>query len=304
MESRALLAILLTLLPWASAFAGIRAGLLEFSPGHLTLLRFLAASATMLVYALIVKMPLPERRDWLPIFGLGFLGITCYHTFLNYGQVTVQSGPAALLIACGPVITALLSLFFFKERLSGLGWLGILVAFSGVAMIAAGNKGGLHIEAGALLVLLAALVTSIYFVFQRGIVKKYGPLRFTAYSIWAGTLPMLVFWPGFASEVQMASPQAFWVVIYLGVLPGGLSYLTWNYALSKVPASRVHSFLYINPILATVIAFFWLGEVPTTLDFIGGAVALVGVVIVNTLGKIGSSVPALRESREKRVGKE
>lgn len=287
MESRALLAIILTIIPWASAFVGIRAGLQEYSPGHLTLLRFLVASLVMLVYALLVRMPLPERRDWPALFVLGFLGITTYHTALNYGQVTVQAGPAALIIAVGPIFTALMSYFYLHERLSGLGWLGIAIAFSGIALIAVGKSGhGFSFDPNALLIVVSALVTSIYFVFQRPLVRKYNPLYFTAYSIWAGTLPLLLFWPGLVSELRTASAQATWSIIYLGVLPGGLSYFTWNYALSRVPPSRVTSFLYISPVLATLMAYLWLGEVPALLALVGGAVALVGVVVVNTLGRV------------------
>lgn len=286
-DSRAFLAIILTIIPWASAFVGIRAGLQDYSPGHLTLFRFLVASLVMLVYALLVRMPLPERKDWPAIFGLGFLGITIYHTALNYGQVTVQAGPAALIIAVGPIFTALMSYFYLHERLSLVGWLGIAVAFSGIALIAVGKSAnGLSFDPNALLIVLSAFVTSVYFVFQRPLVKKYNPLSFTAYSIWAGTLPLLVFWPGVVPELKSAAPAATWSIIYLGVLPGGLSYFTWNYALSKVPPSRVTSFLYISPVLATLMGYFWLGEVPTTLALIGGAIALVGVVVVNTLGKV------------------
>ncbi|WP_297852773.1 DMT family transporter [Meiothermus sp.] len=287
MDSRVLLAIALTILPWASAFAGIRAGLLDYSPAHLTLLRFLVASATMAVYALWVRMPLPERRDWPALFGLGFLGITTYHTALNFGQVTVKAGPAALLVAVGPVFVALMSYFFLRERLSAWGWLGIGVAFAGVALIAVGNHpGSFALEPGALLIVLAAFVTSVYFVFQRNLVKKYNPLHFTAYTIWAGTLPLLVFWPGLWQEVRTASAQATWSVVYLGVVPGGLSYLTWNYALSRAPASQVTSFLYVSPVIATLIAYLWLGEVPGLLALVGGGIALAGVIIVNTLGKV------------------
>ncbi len=287
MEARVLFAIALTILPWASAFAGIRAGLHDYSPAHLTLLRFLVASSVMLIYALWVRMPMPERRDWPAIFGLGFLGITVYHTALNFGQVTVKAGPAALLIAVGPVFVALMSYFFLRERLSAWGWLGIAVAFTGVALIAVGNHpGSFQLEPGALLIMLSALVTSVYFVFQRRLARKYNPLNFTAYTIWAGTLPLLIFWPGLFSEVQAASPQATWSVIYLGVLPGGLSYLTWNYALSRAPASQVTSFLYVSPVLATLIAYLWLGEVPGLLALVGGGIALVGVIIVNTLGRV------------------
>jgi drug/metabolite transporter (DMT)-like permease len=286
MDIRALAATLLTLLPWASAFAAIRAGLHDYTPGHLTLLRFLVASLVLAVYALYIRMPLPERRDW-PFIGLmGFLGITLYHTLLNYGQVVVPAGPAALLVACGPVFTALISYFAAGERLSSWGWGGIAISMSGVVLITVGQGKDLAFEPASLLVLLAALATSTYFVMQRPLLRKYNPLHVTAYTLWAGTIPMLVFLPGLGSEIAAAGSQATWSVVYLGVVPGALAYLTWTYALSRAPASQVTSFLYVNPVVATLIAYLWLGEQPTWLTLLGGVVALLGVVVVNTLGKI------------------
>ncbi|MGQ9753540.1 MAG: EamA family transporter, partial [Thermaceae bacterium] len=63
MEPRALFSALVTLLFWASAFAGIRAGLMGYAPGHLTLLRFLVASVVLLLYALWVRIPPPKAED-------------------------------------------------------------------------------------------------------------------------------------------------------------------------------------------------------------------------------------------------
>ena len=121
MEPRALGAALLTLLFWASAFAAIRAGLEGLEPGHLVLLRFLVAGALLLLYALLRGLPPPRREDLPRLFLLGFLGITVYHTALVYGELTVSAGAASLLIATGPVFTALLSYFLLGERLRPLG---------------------------------------------------------------------------------------------------------------------------------------------------------------------------------------
>ena len=94
-----IMAIITTLIFWASAFAGIRVGLKAYSPENLVLFRFLTASLVLLVYAIITRMPLPERKDLPAIFFLGFIGITIYHLALTFGELKVTAGSASLLIA-------------------------------------------------------------------------------------------------------------------------------------------------------------------------------------------------------------
>ena len=105
-DFRIIMAIAITLIFWASAFAGIRMGLKAYTPGNLVLLRFLTASIALSVYAIITRMPLPEKKDLPAIFFLGFLVITVYQLALTFGELKVTAGSASLLIASGPIFTA------------------------------------------------------------------------------------------------------------------------------------------------------------------------------------------------------
>jgi len=288
-------AIAVTLLLWASAFAGIRAGMRltpaglpgpdGYGPGEVALLRFGTASLVLAVYAIATRMRLPRAEDLGRIAFAGLTGITIYHVALNYGEVTVSAGAASLLIASGPVFTALMSAGFLGERLTLLGWLGIAVAFVGAALISLSQGTGMSFSPGAVLILLAAVSTSVFFIVSKRPLKKYSALEFTSYSIWAGTVPLLFFAPGLVGRFPTAAPSATIAIVYLGVFPAAIAYVLWNYALARMPASILSSFLYLSPVLAMAIAWVWIGELPTLLTIVGGAIAIAGVAIVQTKGQ-------------------
>ena len=155
----------------------------------------------------------------------------------------------------------------------------------GATLVSAGEGGGFGLDPGALLVLLAAICVSVYFVLQKPYLEKYGALPFTTYAIWVGTLVSLFFAPGLVDQAGSALASTLRSMLYLGLFPTALGYVTYAYAFSRMPASRAVSFLYLIPVMAYLIAWVWLGEVPAALSVVGGGVALSGVVIVNTLGK-------------------
>jgi len=283
-ERGTLVAIAVALLLWASAFAGIRAGLESYGPGQVALLRFGTASVALAVYAAFKRMRLPDLADLPSITIAGLLGITVYHTALNFGEMTVTAGAAALLISSAPIFTALMSTVWLGERLTLWGWIGILVSFAGVALISFGEGGSLSFEPGALLVLGAAISASVYMIVSKKPLRRYSALEFTTYAIWAGTIPLFVFAPGLVEQIPGATTEATVAVLFLGVFPGAVSYVLWSHALSKMPASLLATFLYFQPLNAIIIAWLWLGEVPALLAVIGGTISLAGVVIVNTRG--------------------
>ena len=275
----------LTIFFWASAFAGIRAGLEFYGPGHVALLRLGIASLVLGIYAVAVRMPLPDLKDLPAIALAGFLAFTVYHTSLSFGEVTVSAGPASLLVNTAPIFTALLATAFLGERLKVLGWAGMIISFCGAALIALGEGQGFAPAPGAFIILLAAVSVSIYLIIQRPYLRKYGALNFTAYALWAGTLFTLVFLPGLVSELEAAPPEVTLAMVYLGVFPTAVAYVTYAYVNSVMPASRAVSFLYLVPALAFLIAWVWLGEVPGILSVVGGGIVLSGVILVNTRGR-------------------
>ncbi len=272
-----LLAAGATLALWSSAFAGMSYGLRVFTPAELALLRFGIASLLFALPVAAGAIRLPPRQDWPAIALLGFLGITVYQLALGYAMSRIAAGAAAVVIALVPGVTAALAAWRLGERLGARTMAGLAVAFAGVVLVALGSRHGAAFEPMALLV--SVFATSIYFVWQKPLLARTTPVAFTVASVFAGTLGLLPFGSGLVAKLPLVPPAQVAVAVYLGIGPTVLGYLCWNWALSRAPAAKVTSFLYVQPLLASLVAWAWLGQTLTPLAIAGGVLAIGGVVL-------------------------
>jgi drug/metabolite transporter (DMT)-like permease len=268
-----------TLLMWASAFVVIRHVAHDVSPG--------AIGAGRLVVAALVVLPLvlrrgwvrPTRREWalLALGGVGWFGV--YNLTLNAGERHVDAGTAAMIIQIGPVIVALLAVPLFGERLHAWLVAGMAVGFAGVAVIARGSTTDADASLlGVLLVLVAAAMYAVGVLTQKVLLRRIPSVQVVFVSFVMGAVTCLPFSGDLPSIVAGGGAELWWIV-YLGVLPTAVAFTTWAYALTHTDAGALSLTTFLVPGIATLIAWLTIDEVPPSLTFVGGALAIAGVLM-------------------------
>lgn len=275
-------AIAVAIILWASAFVGIRAGLHEYSPEGLALLRYLVASALMgAIYFNMSHRNHIDLVDKLKLFVIGIIGIGVYSLMLNYGEISVSSGVASFITAQSPALTAIFAIIFLGETLTLQRVVGFLVSMVGVVCIAYGEIGEFTLTSGLLYVLGAMLAGSCYSIMQKPLLKKYSAIEATTYVIWGGTLFLLFQAGKLEHDVVNASMSATLTVVYLGVFPAALAYIAWNYVLQNMSVSHTVSYMYTMPFAAAIMGWLLLGENPAFVSVVGALIAIAGVWLVN-----------------------
>lgn len=268
-----------TLVMWASAFVVIRHVAHDISPGALGSGRLLVAALVVLPLVLRRGWVRPTGREWalLALGGIGWFGV--YNLALNAGERHVDAGTAAMIIQIGPVIVALLAVPLFGERLHG--WLlgGMVVGFAGVAVIARGSSTDADASVlGVLLVLVAAAMYAVGVLTQKVLLRRLPSVQVVFVSFLMGAATCLPFSGDLPAIVADGGAELWWIV-YLGVLPTAVAFTTWAYALTHTDAGALSLTTFLVPGIATLIAWLTIDEVPPSLTFVGGALAIVGVLM-------------------------
>ena len=278
---------------WAFAFPVIKIGLTELSPVNLTIMRlFITCIVFSLVFILFKKkFTSLRKKDILPIFLLGFLGIIIYHLGLNYGEQHISASVSSLIIATIPIFTAVFATIFLREKITLKIFFGIILSLIGVIVISTlgSNETSIEIQYifGALGVVVASLVAAGYTIAGKKLLKRYSPLSLTFYAFIFGSIGLLPFiGSSLFIEVANMSYVGWASVIFLSIFPTIIGYVFWYVAPEVKDASKLGVYLYFIPVLSTIISYFILDEKITLFFVLGGALVLIGLIIVNKQNKI------------------
>jgi len=291
------LAIGLLVLIWGSNFSVVKAALTEFSPLAFNSTRFVLASLVLAAFLWISGVrPRFQKGDTLRLVGLGLLGNVVYQALFIHGVHWTRAGNAALMLSAVPLIVALLSVGLKHETISRAGWAGVALSISGIALILWGSTRGISFGSdtlrGDLTMLAAALGWSVYTVLSAPYVQKYGTLPVTAFTMWVGTVGLVaVSTPALlAQEWGSISLGAWGGLVFSGAFAIAVAYMLWYYGVQHLGSSRTAIYSNTVPIVALIVAWMTLGEVPTWVQ-VAGTVMIIGGIGLARLRRKPAELP-------------
>ena len=266
---------------WSVAYVFTRLALVHFSVYSLGFLRYAVASVVLAALMPVLKIRPPAPRDLWKFAASGATGFFLYMITFNKGAAIETSATSSIIIATAPVITAMLSGAVYKEKLKIFQWIAIVVEFAGLLILTLWD-GVMSVGRGIPWLLSAALSVSVFNMQQRHLIKSYTGLQASIFSIFAGTLMLSVFTPAAIGELMTASPKYLFYLALLGIVPSALSYVTWSIAIERAQGvSKISNYMFVTPVLASVLGFFIASERPDLGTIIGGGTILFGIFIFN-----------------------
>jgi drug/metabolite transporter (DMT)-like permease len=274
---------------WGGSFVATKIALQEVSPITVVSLRFLIG---LLILGWIAwrtqDLVIPSFKIGLQLFGLGFIGIAFHQWLQSTGLVTSQASTTAWIVATIPIFMALLGWLFLGEKIGGFALVGIFIAALGVLLVV--SKGDLSTiwqsgfgSPGDLLILISAPNWAVFSVVSRPFLQRFSAIKFTFYIMLFGSMIILIpfMGGGYWHEISHFTFRGWMSICFLGVFCSALAYIFYNDGLQALPASQAGAFIYLEPLVTTMIAVALLSEQVTVFSALGGLLILIGVWLVN-----------------------
>lgn len=256
--------ILLTGLLWGSAFLLIKIAIVTIPPYTLTMGRMGIATLALFVVLILRGQWLPLDRKSLTLFAfIGLFGSALPFTLINWGEIHIPSGLAAVLMGIMPITTALLAHFFIPDE--PFGWrkaIGIFVAFGGLLVLVGIDAiSGFDSSVTAQIAMLcAAAAYAVTTTFTRLRVAHPGLIMATGSSMmgFLWVLPLaLVYDRPWSLTPDLMGVSA---TVLLGLLPSAVGILLFFHLIRRVGATIFAQVNYLIPLVGAFLGVVFLGE--------------------------------------------
>ncbi len=292
LESRGVMGIvnknlmIIATLFFSGAFIAGKFSVAEFPVYSLTFFRFLIAAVVLFFILRIKGVDLTlEKKDIPRVVLLSLLGMVGYHVFFFTALKHTSSVNTSLIAAMNPIVTTIMASIFLKEKFPRKAIGGILISFTGVALIV--TNGSLEViknmsfNIGDIYMLMAILSFSIYFIVLKGIVGRVDPMKLTFYVFFfcvVMLVPMVIY-ENPVEYLPRTTSKGWGSLIYMSIFASVVAYLIQQISVKRIGPAKTSLYVNLVPLFSMVMAYFILGEVITLPKVFAGAMIISGVLI-------------------------
>jgi drug/metabolite transporter (DMT)-like permease len=289
LDIRVLLAFFAIYVLWGTTFLAIRIAVSEVPPLFAAGCRFFVAGAVLYGFVRVKGQAGPRAKQWRNLALIGLLMFVAEYGPLFWAEKFVPSGVTSVLAASVPLITIVLEMLVFRQQRFRWSLLGAaLLGFGGIVVLLLPSSQRNFGIFPCIAVLLGAIGWSTGSVLNRSLdLPESRPLTSGAAMMLGGIgLLLLSAMFGEMHPLPHVSLRAGLAILYLIVFGSLLGFTAFVWLLGRMPATRVASFAYVNPIVAVALGYFVAGEIITVRMLIGAAILIVSVFLILRKDKV------------------
>jgi drug/metabolite transporter (DMT)-like permease len=281
MDLRALAMGLAFAFMWSSAFTSARIIVADAPPITTLAIRFVISGLLGIVIAAALGQKISlTRGQWLSVVVFGISQNALYLGLNFVAMQWVEAGFASIIASSMPLIVAALGWAVFRDKLTPLALAGLVMGFTGVALIMGTRiSGGVDIV-GVVLCVIAALALAVATLTVRTASGGGNLLMVVGLQMLVGALVLAPFGIAFETFEVTWSWQLVVAFIYTTLIPGLAATWVWFALVERIGPVRASTFHFLNPFFGVTIAAFLLGEELGPLDVLGVAIVTLGILAV------------------------
>ena len=253
-----------------------------------------AAIFIFIFHSIFIKRKITDWRDMKQLFVSALFGVAFNMLLFFKGLSITTPINGAVLMMNTPIFVVVFAALYLKEKITYQKVIGILIAAFGAVLLMGGTNFNFSGQTvwGDVMVTANAIIYAFYLVYAKSLMQKYHPLTVTMWSFLFGWLVVLPFGAGEFMEINFNdfTPQIWLFVAFVTIGSTFLTYVLNAYALRKASSSLVGSYIYLQPVLATLIAVISGKDMLTLEKLMYVMVIFCGVFLVSWKKNLAESI--------------